>query len=77
MMKMDLGTGSGSKIFQLNDEDIELIVRLLHQESDYHVFMVNDYVNFADHVSPFELIDDIVKFLEENVIHCAMDNNYK
>ena len=41
------------------------------------VFMVNDYVNFADHVSPFELIDDLVKLLEENVIHCAMDNNYK
>ena len=41
------------------------------------VYMVNDYVNFADHVSPFELIDDLVKFLEENVIHCAMDNNYK
>ena len=40
------------------------------------VYMVNDYVNFADHVSPFELIDDLVKFLEENVIHCAMDNNY-
>ena len=38
MMKMDIGTGSGSKIFQLNDEDIELIVRLLHQESDYHVY---------------------------------------
>ena len=38
MMKMDLGTGSGSKIFQLNDEDIELIVRLLHQECDHHVY---------------------------------------
>ena len=35
---MDLGTGSGSKIFQLNDEDIELIVRLLHQECDHHVY---------------------------------------
>lgn len=38
MMKMDLGTGSGSKIFQLNDKDIELIVRLLHQECDHHVY---------------------------------------
>ena len=38
MMKMDLGTGSGSKIFQLNDEDIELIVSLLHEECDYHVY---------------------------------------
>ena len=38
MMKMDLGTGSGSKIFQLNDQDIELIVKLLHQECDHHVY---------------------------------------
>ena len=49
------------------------------------VYMVHDYVNFADHKIhtygheqvAFELIDDLVKFLEENVIHCAMDNNYK
>ena len=41
------------------------------------VFMVNDYVNLADHVAPWVLINDLVKFLEENVIHCAMDNNYK
>ena len=38
MMKMDLGTGSGSKIFQLNDEDIELIVSLLQEECDHHVY---------------------------------------
>ena len=41
------------------------------------VYMVNDYVNFADHVSRKCLINDLVKFLEENVIHCSMDNNYK
>tara|TARA_R100001163_G_C4986248_1_gene140497 strand:+ start:289 stop:486 length:198 start_codon:yes stop_codon:yes gene_type:complete len=38
MMKIDNGTASDSKIFQLNDEDIELIVRLLHEESDCHVY---------------------------------------
>ena len=38
MMKMDNGTASNSKIFQLNDQDIELIVRLLHQECDHHVY---------------------------------------
>ncbi len=41
------------------------------------VYMVNEYTNFADHVAPWVLINDLVKFLEENVIHCAMDNNYK
>ncbi len=34
MMKMDNGTASNNKIFELNDQDIELIVRMLHQELD-------------------------------------------
>jgi hypothetical protein len=38
MMKIDLGPGSESKIFYLNNEDIELIVRLLHEECDCHVY---------------------------------------
>jgi len=42
MMKMDLGTGSESKIFQLNDEDIDLIVRLLHVECDHHVYHIEE-----------------------------------
>ena len=41
------------------------------------VFMVNDYVNMADHVPPYILISDLIKFLEENVVHSAIDNNYK
>ena len=43
------------------------------------VFMVNDYVNYNENnnPNPMNFIDDLVKFLEENVIHCAMDNNYK
>ena len=41
------------------------------------VFMVNDYVNQADYMSATELVSDLIEFLEENVIHCAMDNNYK
>ena len=30
-MKMDLGSGSGSNIFQMNDDDIKLITELLKQ----------------------------------------------
>ncbi len=41
------------------------------------VYMVNDYVNKADYVSSTEFLEDFIKFLEENVIHGAMDNNYK
>ena len=42
------------------------------------VFMVNDYVNGnTGYYKTNEFIDDLVKFLEENVTHCAIDNNYK
>ncbi len=42
------------------------------------VFMVNDYVNNRNSKQTnYEFINDLIKFLEENVIHCAMDNNYK
>ena len=42
------------------------------------VFMVNDYVNNRNSKQTnYEFINDLIKFLEENVIHCAMDNNHK
>ena len=61
MMKMDLGTGSGSKIFQLNDEDIELIVRLLHQECDNHVYhpSLPSFKKRYDHIQ--DLIMELTK----------------
>ena len=42
------------------------------------VFMVSDHVNNNNNPHhDWKLINKLVKFLEENVIHCAMDNNYK
>ena len=45
------------------------------------VYMMNDYVNGEKYGLPNphsnKFISDLVKFLEENVIHCAMNNNYK
>jgi len=45
------------------------------------VFMVNDYVNGKKYGLPNphsnKFINDLVEFLEENVIHGAMNNNYK
>ena len=38
MRKMGKTTEMGSKVFHLNIKDIELIVRLLHEESDNHVY---------------------------------------
>ena len=47
------------------------------------VFMVNNYVNHNEnpsltnpHTNSY-FIKEFIEFLEENVIHCAMDNNYK
>ena len=50
------------------------------------VYMVNGYVNNTDdpglsknevNYAHWKLINNLIGFLEENVIHCAMDNNYK
>ena len=38
MRKMGKTTEMGSKVFHLNDQDIELIVSLLHEECDHHVY---------------------------------------
>ena len=41
---MDNGTASTEKMFLLDDKDIELIVRLLHQELDaIHTIMENTH----------------------------------
>jgi|7_EtaG_2_1085326.scaffolds.fasta_scaffold170732_2 hypothetical protein len=42
------------------------------------VFMTNNYVNNRNTLinidqQNYEFINDLIKFLEENVVHCAMD----
>jgi len=67
MIKMDNGTASTEKIFLLNDEDIELIVRMLHQELDaLHTILENstqsnldEWYNRADHCE--DLIIQLLK----------------
>ena len=41
MMKMDNGTAFTSKIFELTEDDIEIIVRLLNVECDHHVYHID------------------------------------
>ena len=42
------------------------------------VFMTSDYVNNRNNKQTnYEFINSLIQFLEENVIHGAMDNNYK
>jgi len=60
MIKMDLGTGSGSKIFQLNDEDIELIVRLLHVECDHHVYHIDLDVDQGYFKDRYDHMQDLI-----------------
>ena len=57
---MDLGTGSGSKIFQLNDEDIELIVRLLHVECDHHVYHIELDVDQGYFKDRYDHMQDLI-----------------
>jgi hypothetical protein len=45
MRKMGKTTEMGSKVFHLNNEDIELIVSLLHEECDHHVYHKNGFKN--------------------------------
>ncbi len=41
------------------------------------VFMVSNYVNTSNGTFPSDFIAELVEFLEENVIHCAINNNHK
>tara|TARA_R100000781_G_scaffold111640_1_gene78261 strand:+ start:543 stop:746 length:204 start_codon:yes stop_codon:yes gene_type:complete len=67
MIKMDNGTACTDKIFLLNDKDIELIVRMLHQELDaVHTILENatqsnldEWYNRADHCE--DLIIQLLK----------------
>ena len=67
MIKMDNGTASTEKMFLLDDKDIELIVRLLHQELDaVHTILENatqsnldEWYNRVDHCE--DLIMQLLK----------------
>jgi len=67
MIKMDNGTASTEKMFLLDDKDIELIVRMLHQELDaVHTILENatqsnldEWYNRADHCE--DLIIQLLK----------------
>ena len=43
------------------------------------VYITNHYVNKTDwwKRDREEYIEELISFLKENVIHCAIDNNYK
>ena len=40
------------------------------------IYMTNEYVNTPE-ILNYEFIIKLITFLEENVIHCSMDNDYK
>ena len=60
MMKMDNGTASNSKIFELNDQDIELIVRLLHVECDHHVYHIDLDVDQGYFKDRYDHMQDLI-----------------
>ena len=49
MIKMDNGTASTAKMFLVDQKDIDLIVRLLHQELDaVHTILENSTTSILD-----------------------------
>ncbi len=61
MMKIDLGPGSEIKIFCLDNSDIELIVRLLHQECNHHVYNKEDFgETCGEFIGKYDHIQDLI-----------------
>jgi len=81
------------KEFKLTQEDVNTLAKGLKtgfENTDNLqeiVFMTNLFVNgtnftydngaIHEHTAEVKFIHELVTFLEENVIHCAMNNNYK
>jgi len=64
-MKMDNGTASTSKIFQLNDEDIKLLLRLLNEEENLHVYQNVTQRGFGSWKKRQDHIQSLIKELED------------
>jgi hypothetical protein len=64
-MKMDNGTASTSKIFQLNDEDIKLLLRLLNEEKNLHVYQNVTHRGFGSWKERKDHIQSLIKELED------------
>jgi len=62
---MDNGTASTSKIFQLNDEDIKLLLRLLNEEKNLHVYQNVTHRNFSIWKERKDHIQSLIKELED------------
>ena len=61
MMKMDNGTAFTSKIFELTEDDIEIIVRLLNQELDHHVYNKEDFgETCGEFIGRYDHIQDLI-----------------
>lgn len=64
-MKMDLGSGSGSNIFQMNDEDIKLIINLLEQESQHHIYQIENLSDYNHFQERYDHIQELIKELNK------------
>ena len=65
MIKMDLGSGGGSKIFQMNDEDIKLITNLLKQESQHHIYQIENWSDYNHFQERYDHIQELIKELNK------------
>ena len=81
------------KKFKLTQEDVNTLAKGLKtgfentDNLNEIVLMTNKFVNennftydngaIHEHTAEVKFIHELVTFIEENVIHCAMNNNYK
>ncbi len=60
MKRIETGTEFTSKIFELTEDDIEIIVRLLNVECDHHVYHIDLDVDQGYFKERFDCMQDMI-----------------
>ena len=65
MMKMDLGSGSGSNIFQMNDDDIRLLTELLECECGRRIYNDEKFSHYKHFKAEYDHMQEMIKELNK------------
>ena len=79
IIKKIMGPPGTGKTYRLINHYLKKELNEYNTDPQKIVYITNHYVNNTDwwKRDREEYIEELIKFLEENVIHGAMDNNYK
>ena len=64
-MKMDLGSGSGSNIFQMNDDDIRLLTELLEWECGRRIYNDEKFSHYKHFKDGYDHMQEMIKELNK------------